>query len=90
MDEMEKALIADGEKLRQLTDEDHGPWSAECCGQHRWGGAHCVSCPSMEMGQHIAWLRSYLSLMTADNWRDMKERCEYQIDMLSGTLTEIE
>ena len=24
--EMEKALWADGEKLRQLTGEDHGPW----------------------------------------------------------------
>jgi hypothetical protein len=31
--EMERALEADGEKLRQLTGEDHGPWS-ECdyCG----------------------------------------------------------
>lgn len=26
-DEMRKALEADGEKLRQLTGEDHGPWS---------------------------------------------------------------
>jgi len=25
-DEMRKALIADGEKLRALTGEDHGPW----------------------------------------------------------------
>lgn len=24
--EMERALIADGEKLRALTGEDHGPW----------------------------------------------------------------
>lgn len=24
--EMQKALEADGEKLRQLTGEDHGPW----------------------------------------------------------------
>lgn len=24
--EMERALCADGEKLRQLTSEDHGPW----------------------------------------------------------------
>lgn len=26
-DEMWEALEADGEKLRQLTGEDHGPWS---------------------------------------------------------------
>ena len=25
-EEMKKALEADGEKLRQLTGEDHGPW----------------------------------------------------------------
>lgn len=27
MDEMMKALIADGEKLRQLTGEEHGPYA---------------------------------------------------------------
>jgi len=27
--EMQKALEADGEKLRQLTGEDHGPFSLE-------------------------------------------------------------
>lgn len=27
--EMQKALEADGEKLRQLTGEDHGPWWLE-------------------------------------------------------------
>lgn len=27
--EMQKALEADGEKLRQLTGEDHGPWTFE-------------------------------------------------------------
>ncbi len=26
---MQRALEADGEKLRQLTGEDHGPWEAE-------------------------------------------------------------
>lgn len=26
--ELRRALEADGEKLRQLTGEDHGPWSA--------------------------------------------------------------
>ena len=32
--EMQKALEADGEKLRQLTGEDHGPWIlvTEPCG----------------------------------------------------------
>lgn len=32
MDEMEKALIEDGEKLRALTGEDHGPFCPECNG----------------------------------------------------------
>jgi hypothetical protein len=33
--EMQKALEADGEKLRQLTGEDHGPWifCPECGGE---------------------------------------------------------
>lgn len=29
--EMMAALEADGEKLRQLTGEDHGPWSILTC-----------------------------------------------------------
>jgi hypothetical protein len=29
-DEMMKALLADGEKLRQLTGEDHGPFCPRC------------------------------------------------------------
>lgn len=29
-DEMQRALEADGEKLRHLTGEDHGPFSVEC------------------------------------------------------------
>jgi len=31
--EMEAALIADGEKLRTLTGEDHGPWFMDDYGQ---------------------------------------------------------
>lgn len=31
MDEMEKALKADGEKLRGLTGQDHGPWLIDEC-----------------------------------------------------------
>ena len=38
--EMQKALEADGEKLRQLTGEDHGPWGiipCPCCdGAGEW------------------------------------------------------
>lgn len=30
--EMMKALEMDGEKLRQLTGEDHGPWCPNCLG----------------------------------------------------------
>lgn len=29
--EMQRALEADGEKLRQLTGEDHGPWVLATC-----------------------------------------------------------
>lgn len=29
--EMQRALEADGEKLRQLTGEDHGPWEIVTC-----------------------------------------------------------
>jgi hypothetical protein len=41
--EMERALEADGEKLRQLTGEDHGPWTVFHCipintCAHEWGG----------------------------------------------------
>jgi len=38
--EMERALAEDGEKLRQLTGEDHGPWllvPCPCCdGAGEW------------------------------------------------------
>ena len=30
--EMQRALEADGEKLRQLTGDDHGPFCPECLG----------------------------------------------------------
>lgn len=30
--EMQRALEADGEKLRQLTGEDHGPFCPSCLG----------------------------------------------------------
>jgi len=54
--EMMAALEADGEKLRQLTGEDHGPVFMEddgCCGQYVWGapfdapeqGPMCGACP---------------------------------------------
>ena len=32
--EMMEALIADGEKLRQLTGEDHGPFCPRCLTRH--------------------------------------------------------
>lgn len=39
-DEMWEALEADGEKLRQLTGEDHGPWLIEDCPE--CGGAGII------------------------------------------------
>lgn len=35
--EMLAALRADGEKLRQMTGEEHGPAFDECCGYVEWG-----------------------------------------------------
>lgn len=41
--EMEKAIKADGKKLRDLTGEDHGSWTMFHCipinaCEHEWGG----------------------------------------------------
>lgn len=55
--EMERALIADGEKLRALTGKDHGPWivgEIECpqCGAisgDDW--SQCAPYPSCPMGR---------------------------------------
>lgn len=38
--ELLRALVLDGEKLRQLTHEDHGPWIIEDCAE--CGGAGIV------------------------------------------------
>jgi hypothetical protein len=39
-----------------------------------------------EVKQHIAWLRLFVSTMTAANWRDMQANCERQLDRLAGEL----
>jgi hypothetical protein len=65
MDEMTKALIADGENLRQLTGQDHGPhFLCDTCGTEvsnevclRCGAAPC--CPrccveaTAELASHL-------------------------------------
>jgi len=50
-DEMMKALEADGEYLRQMTGEDHGPYFFDVCGCIECGAALpspsdavCVTC----------------------------------------------
>ena len=40
--EMMKALEADGEKLRKLTGEDHGPFCSECLGTGNGPSGKCV------------------------------------------------
>ena len=45
--EMQKALEADGEKLRQLTGEDHGPWCVVCL------GTGVYESEDVKTGQHI-------------------------------------
>lgn len=46
---MIEALIEDGENLKAMTGEDHGPVflaDDECCGQHRWNPpVMCGGCP---------------------------------------------
>lgn len=32
--------------------------------------------------EHVGWLRLYVADMTEANWRDMKLRCERQLDEL--------
>lgn len=32
--------------------------------------------------QHIGWLKIYLAEMSEENWRDLKLRCERQLDEL--------
>ena len=38
------------------------------------------------VAQHIGWLKQFVTGMTADNWRDMRERCERQLNELSDTI----
>ncbi len=45
--EMQKALEADGEKLRALTGEDHGPLCPGCLGT---GEGDAGDCPCAECG----------------------------------------
>lgn len=39
-----------------------------------------------EIKQHLGWLRSYVEQMDANNWRDMRLRCEQQLTQLSTAL----
>ena len=48
--EMQKALEADGEKLRQLTGEDHGPEFEDYDGCWNCGGEGVVYCCEDEIG----------------------------------------
>jgi hypothetical protein len=40
-----------------------------------------------EAQQHLGWLKQYVGLMSEDNWRDMKLRCERQLEALSVALS---
>jgi hypothetical protein len=40
-----------------------------------------------EAQQHLGWLKQYVGLMSEDNWRDMKLRCERQLEELSAALS---
>ena len=36
-----------------------------------------------ELSQHIGWLKQYVALMDETNWRDMRLRCERQLNEMS-------
>lgn len=36
-----------------------------------------------EIKQHIGWLKNYFGVMSAANWRDMKDQGEKQLEQLS-------
>lgn len=63
--EMEAALIADGEKLRQLTGEDHGPWAFEC--------QNCIG--MMEHGCYCAAMGASQPGGPRVDLDDLEERC---------------
>ncbi len=50
----------------------------------RLGG---VAQGSLEISQHIGWLKQYVEGMTADNWRDMQLRAERQLEQLATAVT---
>lgn len=39
-----------------------------------------------EIQQHIGWLKMYVEGMSPENWRDMRLRCERQIEQLSAAM----
>lgn len=39
-----------------------------------------------EVQQHINWIAGYIAVMDESNWRDIKLRCERQIDELKRDL----
>jgi phage terminase large subunit GpA-like protein len=59
--EMQRALELDGEKLRQLTGEDHGPFCPSCLGRREvgwfdhaegaWRNEPCLDCSDQYPGQ---------------------------------------
>lgn len=36
-----------------------------------------------ETEEHLGWLKQYLGAMTAENWKDMRDYAERQVDQLS-------
>lgn len=40
----------------------------------------------IEISQHIGWLKMYAESMTAENWKDMRDRILHQTNELSSRL----
>jgi hypothetical protein len=80
---MAEALAADGEKLRQLTGEDHGPWDVAALDEAEYLGeiGHWIAAPMKDVG-------------TLDQFHEVCHRAAQVIgplrDLLSRTLPDLE
>lgn len=88
--EMQRALEADGEKLRQLTGEDHGPWFID---DEYPGQAPCPNC--FESSGYMGHLVSATWTDPAYEDADYSRRCQIcngtgTVDSPLATLDDLE
>jgi predicted nuclease with TOPRIM domain len=79
--EMEAALIADGEKLRALTGEDHGPWFGDEYGQLIPDTDH-LHAEVAELREQLATARAQLAAAQTELETLRQERATMVEDLL--------